>query len=87
MHVVTAFFQIAMDGFSFIVTVVSVVSLISGCDFPLVWNAVFQEAEDPIYLALSLHIYEAVDGSNMLLLVSSKKQWMLLSICCHCTFN
>ena len=62
MHVVTAFFQIAMDGFSCIVTVVSVVSLISGCDFPLVWNAVFQEAEDPIYLALSLHIYEALDG-------------------------
>ena len=62
MHVVTAFFQKAMDGFSCIVTVVSVVSLISGCDLPPVWNAAFQEAEDPIYLSLSLHIYETVDG-------------------------
>ena len=48
-----------MDGYPY---VVSVVSLISGCDFRPVWNAVFQEAEDAIYLALSLHIYEAVDG-------------------------
>ena len=48
-----------MDGYPY---VVSVVSLISRCDFAPVWNAVFQEAEDAIYLALSLHIYEAVDG-------------------------
>ena len=48
-----------MDGYPYFV---SIVSLISGCDFPPVWNAVFQEAEDVIYLALSLHIYEAVDG-------------------------
>ena len=48
-----------MDGYPY---VVSVISRISGCDLPPVWNAVFQEAEDLIYLALSLHIYEAVDG-------------------------
>ena len=48
-----------MDGYPY---VVSVVSLISGYDLPPVWNAVFQEAEDVIYLALSLHIYEAVDA-------------------------
>ena len=48
-----------MDGYPYFV---SIVSLISGCDFPPVWNAVFQEAEGVIYLALSLHIYEAVDG-------------------------
>ena len=48
-----------MDGYPY---VVSIVSLINGCDFPPVWNAVFQEAEDVIYLALSLRIYEAVDG-------------------------
>ena len=48
-----------MDGYSY---VVRVTSLISGYDFPPVWNAVFQESEDVIYLALSLHIYESVDG-------------------------
>ena len=48
-----------MDGYPY---VVSVVSLITGCNFPPVWNAVFQEAEDVIYLALPLNIYEAVDG-------------------------
>ena len=60
MHVATAFFQKAMDGFSCIVTVVSVVSLISGCDFPPVWNAVFQCC---IFMKQwMLHIYETVDG-------------------------
>ena len=48
-----------MDGYPY---VVNVVSLISGCDFAHVWNAVFQEAEDLIYLALSQHVYDAVDG-------------------------
>ena len=57
-----------MDGYPYFV---SIVSLISGCDFPPVWNAVFQEAEDVIYLALSLHIYESVDGFPLLLLPKS----------------